>query len=72
MVWTVGNGTGRLLIPGHGSFAEITFSPDGRNLIIGACGCPPDALEGVRIYDASTGQHAATTAGHQADIRHWS
>lgn len=55
MLWTVGNGTGQLLIPGHGSFAEIAFSPDGRNIIIGACGCPPDALEGVRIYDASTG-----------------
>ena len=24
-------------------------------MIIGACGCPPDLLEGVRVYDASTG-----------------
>jgi WD40 repeat protein len=56
MVWTVKGGKGRLLIRGHGSFADLTFTPDGRNLIVGACGCPPDALEGVRIYDASTGR----------------
>ena len=56
MVWTVKGGRSRLLIRGHGSFADLTFSPDGRNLIVGACGCPPDALEGVRIYDASTGR----------------
>jgi WD40 repeat protein len=55
MLWTVRNGKGRLLIQGHGSFAEVAFSPDGRDIIVGACGCPPDALEGVRIYDASTG-----------------
>jgi WD40 repeat protein len=34
----------------------VSFSPDGRTLIVGACGCPPDALEGVRIYDASSGR----------------
>ncbi len=56
MVWTVKGGRSRLLIPAHGSFADLTFSPDSRNLIVGACGCPPDALEGVRIYDASTGR----------------
>jgi len=56
MVWPAGGGTGRLLIEARGSLADLTFSPDGRNLIVGACGCPPDALEGVRIYDASTGR----------------
>ena len=56
MVWPAAGGHGRLLIPVDGSLAEVTFSPDGRNLIVGACGCPPDALEGVRIYDASTGR----------------
>ena len=56
MVWPAAGGNGRLLIRGHGSLADLTFSPDGRNLIVGACGCPPDVLEGVRIYDASTGR----------------
>jgi len=55
MVWPAAGGHGRLLIPVEGSLAEVTFSPDGRTLIVGACGCPPDALEGVRIYSASTG-----------------
>ncbi len=56
MVWPAAGGTGRLLIRGHGSLADLIFSPDARYLIVGACGCPPDALEGVRIYDASTGR----------------
>jgi WD40 repeat protein len=56
MVWPAAGGTGRLLIRGEGSLADLTFSPEGRNLIVGACGCPPDALEGVRVYDTSTGR----------------
>jgi WD40 repeat protein len=56
VVWRTAGGAGRLLIDAEGSLAELTFAPDGRTLIVGACGCPPDALEGVRIYDASTGR----------------
>ena len=56
MVWRTAGGTGRLLIQANGSAAELTFTHDGRQLIVGACGCPPDLLEGVRVHDASTGE----------------
>ncbi|MEA2419069.1 MAG: hypothetical protein QOE60_1275 [Thermoleophilaceae bacterium] len=56
MVWRAADGKGRLLIRARGSLADLTFTRDGRQLIIGACGCPPDVLEGVRVYDASTGK----------------
>jgi WD40 repeat protein len=55
-VWRTAGGSGRLLIQANGSAAELTFTHDGRQLIIGACGCPPDLLEGVRVYDVSTGE----------------